>query len=306
MLWAFNSFAQENNLFLVVSPPSPSPGQSYSVEAKSFQFDTSRAYFEWFKDSKKIDEGNGITKKIFAGEKIGAQTKISVISAKNSASAQIGVNDIDFVINPLTHIPVFYRGSALPSAGSIVEVYAVPHLYSDSSRISASNLIFEWSLDNKIIAEQSGRGKNKFIFSLPKTSLGSNQIILKTSSLNGAVTFEKRVAVEIHRPEVILYKHSSLLGKYTRALSSFEAKSGEEFSVAAEPFFFDINSILRSAVSWFANESKISAGAGANPFLLELTSQSGEESETNISFKIEDKENVFQKGEGRITVKINP
>ena len=148
MLWAFNTSAQENDLFLVVSPPSPSLSQSYSIEAKSFQFDSSRAYFEWFKDGKKIDEGNGITKKIFAGEKIGTQTRVGVVATSErntfSALADIQINDIDFVINPLTYVPAFYRGSALPTPESIVEVYAVPHLYSGASRISSSNLIFLW------------------------------------------------------------------------------------------------------------------------------------------------------------------
>src|SRR3989344_1761364 len=141
----FKVFAQENDLFLVVSPSSPSPNQGYSVEARSYQFDTSRAYFEWFRDGKKIDEGTGIVKKIFPGEKIGSQTTISVVSADNSTSARISVNDIDFIINPLTYVPSFYRGFALPTPGSLVEVYAIPHLYSGASRISASNLMFEWS-----------------------------------------------------------------------------------------------------------------------------------------------------------------
>lgn len=310
VFWAFNSFAQENDLFLIVSPSSPSPNQGYSVEAKSFQFNASGAYFEWFKDGKKIDEGTGILKKIFNGEKTGSQTIIKVlVSADNKfyeATANINVNDIDFIINPLTYAPLFYRGQTLPTPGSTVEIYAIPHIYSSASRISSANLIFEWSIDGKKIKEQSGRGKNKLIFSLPKVLLGENEVTLAVSSLNGTVAHEKIIKVEMRRPEIILYKSSSLLGRFPRALSAFEAKSGEEFAVAAEPFFFDFNSILRGTFSWLANGTKISQNAEQNPFLLELSSQSGTESESNISFKIEDKDNVFQKGEGRITIKVKP
>lgn len=299
-----SSNAQENDLFLVVSPSSPAPSQTYSVEAKSYQFDTSRAYLEWFKNGKKIDGGTGITKKVFPGEKLGSQSKISVISAGNSVSANIGINDIDFIINPITYVPQFYRGSSLPTPGSIVEVYATPHLFSGTSRISSANLLFEWKLDSKLVQEQSGKGKNKLVFSLPKTPLGENEISLKISSLNGAVAHEKKEKIAMHRPEIVLYKTSPLLGKSPRALSEFKAKSGEEFAVAAEPFFFDINSLLRSAVSWLAGGTKISTGNEQNPFVLELSSQPGTESENNILFKTEDKENIFQKGESRITIKI--
>lgn len=312
------AYAQENDLFLVVSPPSPSPGQGYSVEAKSFQFDASRAYLEWFKNGKKIDEGTGVIKKIFGGEKVGSQTTISVsVSADNNfyeTLANIGVNDIDFIINPFTYTPAFYRGSALPTSGSVVEVYAIPHIFYGNSRISSGNLLFEWSLDGKTIQEQSGRGKNKLVFSFPKTPLGENEISVKVSSLNGALAHEKIERVAIQRPEIILYKTSSLLGKSAVAISpssasgggGFEVKSGEEFSVVAEPFFFDFNSILRSTISWLGNGVKINTGKEQNPFLLELTSQPSTESENNISFKIENKDNVFQKGESGIIVKIKP
>jgi len=298
------SNAQENDLFLIVSPSSPSPNQSYSVEAKSYQFDVSRAYFEWFKDGKKIDEGTGVVKKTFPGEKLGAQTNISVVSAENSASARISVNDIDFIINPLTYTPPFYNGSPLPTPGSVVEIYTIPHVHSGGLRISPQNLIFEWTLDKDPVQEQSGRGKNKFTFALPKTFLGANEVILKVGSLNGVISHEKRFVVEMRRPEIILYKQSSLLGKSALALSSFETKSGEEFAVAAEPFFFDFNSLTRSVVSWLANGAKISTGVEQNSFLLELSSQTGSESENNISFKIEDEKNVFQKGEAQINIKI--
>lgn len=308
------SFAQENDLFLVVSPTSPAPDQNYSVEARSFQFDTSRAYFEWFKDSKKIDEGTGIVKKIFGGEKLGSQSRISVSVSTDGnfykSSATIGVNDIDFIINPRTYIPPFYRGRALPTPGSIVETYAIPHIYSQGSRISAQNLIFEWKLDGKNITEQSGRGKNKLVFSLPKTRLGENEILIKISSLNGVISQEKTERVIMQRPEIVLYSTSSLLGKSAVAVSppasGFETKSGEEFSIVAEPFFFDLNSLLRATFLWLADGAKISTKQEKNPFLLELSSQPGTESENDISFKIGDEKNVFQKGEGKITVKIKP
>lgn len=308
VFWTCDSFAQENDLFLVVSPSSPAPNQGYTVEAKSFQFDASRAYFEWFKNGKKIDEGDGIVKKIFEGGKIGSQTRISVLVSANGNffedTAQISVNDIDFIVNPLTYTPSFYRGSALPTPGSIVEIYAVPHIYSAGSRISSTNLIFEWSLDGKIIQEQSGRGKSKLIFSLPETPLGENEITLKVSSLNEAASHEKIEKVEMRLPEIVLYKTNPLLGKFAVAISEFETKSGEEFAVIAEPFFFDFNSILRSTVSWLANGVKINTRQEQNLFLLELSSSPGLESENNISFKLEDKDNIFQKGEKRITIKV--
>lgn len=311
LIFSFSfSNAQENDLFLVISPFSPSSGKSFSIEAKSFLFDTSRARFEWFKNGKKVDEGTGITKKIFEGEKLGSQINIEVTTSSIGGKfyktrTQIDINDIDFIINPLTYVPPFYRGQALPTPGSIVQVYAIPHIYSQGSRISLSNLIFEWKLDGNIIKEQSGRGKNKFIFSLPKTLMGENEILLKVSSLNGRSAYEKTERVRIQKPEVVLYKTSALVGKSPIAILNLEAKSNEDFAIIAEPFFFDFNSLLRSTVSWLANGAKINTGQEQNPFILELSSPAGTEFENNISFKVGDEKNVFQKGEGKINIKIS-
>ncbi|MEK7559722.1 MAG: hypothetical protein AAB522_00255 [Patescibacteria group bacterium] len=303
------SIAQENNLFLVIFPALPSPNQNYTIEAKSYQFDASRAYFEWFKNGKKVDEGTGVRKKIFEGEGLGSQINIRVTARSPEgkfyeAVAQIGINDIDFIVSPLTYVPPFYRAQALPTSGSIVEVYAIPHLYSQGSRISLPNIIFEWKLDGNAVKEQSGRGKSRFTFSLPKTLMGENEITLKVSSLNGNTAYEETKKIIIKKSEIILYKTSPLLGKSSLAISQLQLKSGENLAVAAEPFFFDLNSFAKSAVSWFVNGSKINTGKEQNPFILELSSPADSKSENNISFKIESEENIFQKGGSEIIIKV--
>ncbi|MEK7502847.1 MAG: hypothetical protein AAB556_00185 [Patescibacteria group bacterium] len=297
-------FAQEeNDLFLVVSPSSPAPNQGFSVEAKTFQFDASRAYFEWFKDGKKIDEGVGITKKIFPGEKLGTRTRISAVSAENSASADISVNDIDFIINSFTYTPFGYRGAALATPGSVAEIYAIPHIFSNGRRISSTGLTYEWSIEGSPVQEQSGRGKNKLTISIPKIPQGDVTVSLNVFSGEQLVA-QKKEKVEIHSPQIVFYKTNSLLGKGAKALSEFTSPPGAEFALAAEPFFFDFNSIVRGVVSWLANGTKIEPSRADNLFVLELSSAPNEESESNILFKIGDEKNVFQNKEGRINIKI--
>ena len=301
-------FAQEeNNLFLIISPSSPIPNQGYSVEVKSFVFDQSQAYFEWFKDGKKIDEGTGIVKKVFAGEKVGSRTVISVSASADDkfyeALANISVNDIDFIINPFTYTPFGYRGAALATPGSSVEIYAVPHIFSGGRRLGTTGLTYEWVLDGSSVQEQSGRGKNKLTISFPKIPQGDVSVALNVFSGEQLVA-QKSETVSIYSPQVIFYETNSLLGKSARAISELIAPPGAQFALAVEPFFFDFNSIIRGAISWLANGSKIEPARADNLFVLELNSPQDEESESNILFKIEDEKNIFQKKEGRINIKI--
>lgn len=303
----FPVFAQENDLFLVVSPSSPAPNQGFSVEAKSFVFDPSQAYFEWFKDGKKIDAGTGITKKSFLGEKIGSRTTISISVSADSkffkTSESININDVDFIINPLTYTPFGYRGSTLATPGSIVEVHAVPHIFSGGKRLNPANLTYEWKLENTPIKEQSGRGKNKLAIMLPKTPQGETEVFLETY-LDGQLAAQKTTKIATHSSQILFYETSSLLGKRAKAVSELTAKPGTQFALAAEPFFFDFSSLLRGTISWFAGGAKIEPARAENLFTLELSSPPEKESESNILFKIEDEKNVFQNKEGRITIKI--
>lgn len=307
LFFNFSTHAQENDLFLVISPSSPSPGQGYSVEAKSYIFDPSRAYFEWFKNGKKINAGTGVAKKSFPGEKIGSRTTISVsVSADGKsfqASASISANDIDFIINPLTYTPFGYRGSALPTPGSFVEIYAIPHIFSGGKRLGTANLNYEWALEDSPIQEQSGQGKNKLTIAMPKTPQGDVDFSLEVFSGDQLVA-QKRERMEIYSPQIVFYETNSLLGKKQKALSELIAPPGAEFALAAEPFFFDFNSILRGVVGWLANGKKIEPARADNLFVLELKSPPNEESENSILFKIEDEKNVFQNKEGRINIKI--
>ena len=305
--WYTQTIAQENDLFLIVSPSSPSPNQSYSVEAKSFVFDPSQAYFEWFKDGKKIDEGTGIVKKIFTGEKLGTQTTIKVSASSDgktfSASAQITANSVDFIINPLTYTPFGYRGSALSTPGSVVEIYAVPHIFSGGRRLNTTALTYKWALDDSPVQEQSGRGKSKLAVALPKTPLGEIAVTIDIFSGEELVA-QKRERMAMYSPQIVFYQTNSLLGKSNRAISELVAPPGTEFALAVEPFFSDFNSLLRGAISWFAGGAKIEPARADNLFTLELSSPSNEESENNILFRIEDEKNVFQNKDGRINIKI--
>ncbi len=310
-LWflIFNfSFAEENDLFLIVSPQTLTSNQEFQIEAKSFAFNASSAYFEWFENGKLIDSGTGISKKNFSGKKIGAQINIKVNASLEgkiySSNFLYTINDAELIVRPLTYTPPFYRGSAFASPGSIVEVYAIPHIFFGGQKINSSNLIFEWKIDGNPVKEQSGKGKNKFTVELPENLMGENVVKVKINSQNGLQTYEKSIKVLTQKPEIIFYGKNPLLGRTVLASSAFETQSGKDFSIVAEPFFFDIRSIVRASISWIIDGIKINSGQETNPFLLDLTSQTGTKSENNVLFKMGDEKNIFQNGEGKIIINI--
>lgn len=301
------TLSSPNDFSLNVSPRSPRAGSSATVTARSFAFDGRRANFTWFLNGKRIDSGVGLSEKTFTAGKLGSEMNILVEAASAEglsyeARAFVSVADIDFIINPLTYTPPFYRGAPLATPGSDVEIIAVPHLYSRNTRIGPQNLIYEWSLDKKPLPAQSGGEKNKILLRLADVRASEYEISLRVSAAGGEIFAEKDARVKTTAPEVIFYQTNPLTGFGSLALSSFFVRAGEQFSILAEPFYFSLNLLSGAELIWKANGEEIKPD-GQNSRLLNLEAPAGTESGADISATIKDAKLLFQNAEGRLNVK---
>ncbi len=298
------------DLALDVSPSSPRSGSAFIISAKSFSFDMVRAKFTWFLDEKNIASGVGLKEQSFQAGKIGSEMniRVEIISADGvsyEAGAKITISDIDFIIYPLTYIPNFYRGSALATPGSLVEIIAVPHLFFGGERLRAQNLIYEWSIDDKPFQNQSGGGKNKFSVKLADVGNSDYIISLKVSTLDGEISAQKSARLKTTQPEILFYETNALTGLKPAALNSFLGRAGDSFSILAEPFYFDLGSLARAKFNWSANGAAATpppAGGAKNPLLLELAAPANTDSQTIFDLKIEDRRALFQQAEALINI----
>lgn len=292
---------------LQVSPKSPRAESGVQVTARSFVFDARRANFSWFLNGEKVDFGVGLSEKTFTAGKLGSTMNILVeaISPEGlfyEARVFLSVADIDFVISPLTHTPPFYRGAALATPGSDVEIIAMPHLYSQGTRLNPRNLIYEWSLDRKPLPAQSGGGKNKISLRLADVRDSSYEVSLRASTASNEIFAEESARVKTYSPEILFYPANPLTGFGSLALSSFLARAGEQFSILAEPFYFAVSSLAGAELGWTADENKIAPDT-QNKRLLNLEAPAGQESAAEISITIKDAGALFQNAEGRLNVK---
>ena len=300
------TLSSPTDLALDVFPSSPRAGASFTVSTKSFSFDMVRAKFTWFLDGKNITSGVGLREQSFQAGKIGSEMniRVSVISADGisyEAGAKITISDVDFIIRPLTYTPSFYRGSALATPGSITEIIAVPHLFFGGERLRAQNLIYEWSIDDKLFRNQSGGGKNKFSIKLADVGNSDYIVTLRVSTLDGEISAQKSVRLKTTMPEILFYETNALTGLKPVALNSFLGRAGNSFSILAEPFYFDLGSLVRAKFNWSANGAAATPNL-KNPLLLELASPVNTDSATTFDLKIEDGQALFQRAEALINI----
>lgn len=295
---------------LILSPEFPGPGEKFSARAQSFLFDTVRADFEWFLGGKLISKGLGLTEQEFTAGKAGETMRIKVIAYPQNMSAFTGnvtlpLSDIDLITHPLTYTPPMYRGASLPTPGSQVEVFAVPHLFSGGKRISNQNLIFEWSVDGGKILKQSGGGKNKLVLDIADLGFVENEVSLKVSSVSGSIAAQKSVRIKTVAPEILFYETSELTGKKPLAFSIFNMRSGGTFAIIAEPFFMALESLKIAKINWRVGGADLET-TPENPRLLELAAPAGEQSESSFSLLIEDVKKIFQRVEAKLRVVAQP
>lgn len=296
----------ENGIILNAKPQFPQAGQEFTVEAKSYSFDASRANFRWLLNGRAIASGLGLTDQQFTAMKLGSRMTIDVWVTDvngNPFSEQINiyVSDVDLIVRPLTYVPNFYKGVGLVTPGSAVEIFAVPHLFSNGSRISPQNLIYEWSVNGGAMRSQSGKGRDTLILNTEDIGNAEYEVKLKASSLGGSIVAQKEIKISTVSPAVLFYKTNELIGTSPFALTSVFEKAGETFSIIAEPYFFGLSQLSKSKVEWSSLNQKV-IPAENNKLLLELSAPQNTASQSIFNLLIETPRMIFQRAEGVLSV----
>jgi len=294
-----------SGIILSISPDKPKPGEEVRIKARSLAFDTSRAVFSWRVEGELVKSGRGLTSIIAKAGPVGSILNIRVSATSPNGevftqTADLDVTDIDLVINPLTYTPYFYRGSALPTPGSLVEIIAVPFLYFQGSRLDPATLFYEWSLGGQKMNSQSGEGKSKFVLKLQDAS-SSYEIKVNISSRSGIVKSEKRLRFNTHQPETLFYLTDTLTGPRSYPSNSFKINSDSSLVIVAEPYYFDLSSLVKATIGWLAGNETIDTN---NPFLLDLDISSKAAGIYNFSFKAEKSRSIYQRTSGNLSVEV--
>ncbi len=302
------SLASPSDLILDVSPVSPQAGSNFIVSAKSYTFEAVRAKFTWYLNGKEITTGTGATEENFIASSLGSNMNIRVTATPGDggfyqASVSVAISNIDFIIHAQTYTPALYRGSALPTPKSVVQIFAIPHLYSGGIRLNPQNLIYEWSLDDKPVLNQSGGGQNNLSLLLADIKNSEHTITLRVSSSSNSIFVEKNTTLRTYDPEILFYRSNSVIGKSRLASSMFAANPGSAFSIIAEPYFIALDSLAKAKYSWTANGAEFAKDT-TNPRILDLTAPQDAASQTNFSLSITDPGALFQRISGSLNVLI--
>lgn len=265
---------------ITLSPAYPAPFDAVHLEAHSNAYDLSESTLTWRVNDKVLAQGVGATSVDVAAGALGSAVRISVEvvapdDAELFATATIAPTEIDLVFDSDSYVPPFYKGRALPSAGSTLRLEAIPHFVSDEGKeVPISDIIFTWKRNDQILGSISGRGKSGVHIPAP-VLFGTDTISVEAITTDRQLAGSASLRIPSEDSVLDLYQDHPLFGVlYHRALGGQSLIPDSEMTFAATPYFAPVPSLSDRSLqwSWHVNGKKIAADT-KRPFAITIGAQ---------------------------------
>ncbi|MFA6458868.1 MAG: hypothetical protein WCV79_00500 [Candidatus Paceibacterota bacterium] len=293
---------------LTVSNNSPAPGQTVTIKAESYVSDLNSSNITWKLNNVEYKKGIGVTSVDIQAPALGKKLTVSIVAVTPegrtmTTSVSLSSGNVDLILESDGYVPPFFQGKMPLVYQNNYRVIAMPHLADTSGKeYDPATLIYQWSKDSRLVQDQSGYGKQVFLWKdemVPRQRL----ISVKVLTRDGSVQAEKVIPIEAGSPLIVFYKDDPLYGTlFNNALENSVSlgKSGE-ISVLAVPFGFNkpANTMGDLNFSWLINSIKHDSLSASQSITLRAPTDSSGSS--NIQLTVYNNEDILEKAENRIT-----
>lgn len=235
-----------------VSPRLPSPGDRVEVTLDSSIYNLNYANIKWTVGGQFLSGGVGMIKVNFVLAKNDSDTPVAANITLQSGgvinkSLTIKTSHLDVLWQPLTQVHPFYEGLPLFTHQSSIQFVAIPS-FGDNTGVA-----YKWSVDGGVKTDNSGYGKNSFVYT--DSILSKPTLIHVEARSAGGQMAEKYFFIKAGNPKVQIYVNNPLLGVlYNNALPNDYDLPSKEFILRAEPYFF---TAVNPQVSWSLNNQVV-------------------------------------------------
>lgn len=290
---------------IAMDPSFPEPGDTVTLSLESSFTDLDTSSISWRIDGKALPAtGKSITTTAAA---LGSQTEIDaqVTTQEGSviaASATIVPTRIDILYDGDSYVPPFYEGRALPAAGGMLRLQAIPYFKKqDGTLVPVNSIIFTWKRNGQVIGEVSGRGNASV--SIPSPYLfGHDTITVDARSVDSSFSGESSVVVSAADPVLRLYEDHPLYGlRLDQAIGTSSTIDEREMTFAVIPFFATVRTPTDDALTydWRVNGKSVSSQTDTKNSLT-LGAPAGGRADLSVS--LSHASNIFYAADGAWTI----
>lgn len=296
-----NSFIN-TDLTLEVQPTFPQPGEQVTLTLNDYGGSYYGASLEWYSNDTLIVGATNKRSVIVTAPSIGEKVAVSVV-LKSSGGLSASVKQIiapiysDIIVEPQTHVPGFYKGRALPSAGSTVNLTA---LLSDGGSLG-TDFVYTWSVNEDMLEDGPLRGRDKISFVAPQDK--ELFISLQVARPSGDIIANRSIYIASMRPELHFYEVNALYGVETRAIKKDFTMIGNSATIKAEPYYLDSQVFNRpDLLEWKINSARVPNQSG-NPYELMLE-KTGTAGKARMEFHVRSTLDFLQGTRGEFNIEL--
>lgn len=282
-------------------PATPQPGESVTVQVKSYITDLNGAKIIWYENQKAMTGASGTGKTAYTftapknGTKLIIAAQITTLEGKEVQKlVSIRSNSIDLVIETGGYTPPFYQGKATPAYQNTINFIAVPHFIGSSgTEIDPKKLIYKWRKNSTVLQDQSGYGKQSVSITsavVPRPYT----VAVEVSSLDEKITGEANIYFDdSSEPSVLLYEEDPLYGVlFNNVITQNFRMRHSELSVLAAPFSFNTSENAATSYVWSVNGSERPDLGNKRGITLRV--KSGADGNSNVSLDIRNQQSILQ------------
>lgn len=283
---------------LVLEPAYPSPGTEYSARIEDSRSAAQGAQVRWLYNGTLVAENTRevVLRAPAAGQTATIQAVVAFSGLSETYEVTVSPRYLDLIIEPLTHVPEFYIGRALPSVGSLVRVTGL--LLNDD--LDSTEYIYFWRINNTVYGGGPLRGQNSITFPMPQ---GDEAIVsLQVSRLDNTILAKRTLSVRSVSPELYWYEVNTLYGLTPRALTAFNM-IGNSAIFRAEPYYLD-STVYNSpdVLEWTINRNRVSS-SNQNPYEITLE-RTGDSNQAELGFKVRSLRQLLQGADNNLQLNL--
>jgi hypothetical protein len=196
-----------------------------------------------------------------------------------SARATFRPTELDLVWESDSYTPPFYRGRALPSAGSTLALQAFARFKRADGFVAPADITYTWRADGTLLSSLSGRGRSSV--RIPGPSLYGSKKISVSATAEGFAS-SASVVISSVEPVLRLYIDHPLLGAmFHQALGTNARTTDAETTLVASPLYAPARNLADQNLvyAWRVNGTAIEPDP-AEPEYITLSASEGAQSAT--------------------------
>jgi len=240
------------------SPSIPAPGQRVTIQVESFSTDLNAASIVWIVNGKTYAQGTGITSIQTTAPALGKELNIlavimTVEGREIKKVMSIVPSSVDLIWESEGYTPPFYKGKALFAYENTLRITAIPHLVPPGgTKIDPRTLVYKWIVNDKVIQEQSGYGKQTLSFQseIPREL----DVRVEVGTRDGGRKGTASMILTPGDPSISFYEENPLYGVlYNKAIVNRVNLKNQEITIRAIPYNFTVSRSAPLSFLWSIN-----------------------------------------------------